>query len=376
MALAIASISLVSFAQETTTETVVVPTKKYSVETNGFWNNWFIGVSGGVNVFNGVRNGDADLTDRIDPTINAFIGKWHTPGFGWRIVYNGISYKTYASDYDDSRDFYNFHGDAMFNLSNLFCGYNPTRVWNCIPYIGVGYWCNSGCYDRKTIAGNLGLLNNFRLSDHWGINFELAAIFAPQDFDGVYDWSVNGQDKLLSASLGLTYNFNKTGWEKTPDVDAIMAMNAAQLAELNAQLQNKEAENQSLQDQLKKCQNALANTPKKTEAVTKIVSAPQSVFFGFNSSKISSKKEILNLKAIAETAKANNSKLNVVGYADSATGTAAYNQKLSEARAKAVAAELVKLGVPEGNLNVKGEGGVKSESPVSLNRRVIVSVAD
>ena len=47
MALAFASIAMVSFTQETVTSEVVVPTLKKSVITNGFWSNWFISVNGG-----------------------------------------------------------------------------------------------------------------------------------------------------------------------------------------------------------------------------------------------------------------------------------------------------------------------------------------
>ena len=32
----------------------------------------------------------------------------------------------------------NVHEDVMFNLSNMFCGYNEKRVWNFIPYVGIG----------------------------------------------------------------------------------------------------------------------------------------------------------------------------------------------------------------------------------------------
>lgn len=376
MALALAGISMVSFAQETiVSEVVEAPVEKYSVQTNKFWSNWFISVNGGVSFFNGVPNGGAGIGDRINPAIAASIGKWHTPGIGWRIAYNGFNYKTYASNFDEKQNYMNFHGDVLFNLSNMLCGYNANRVWNFIPYFGVGYYTNTGDYDFKTIAANAGILNTFRIADNWAINLELAAILAPQNADGAVDWSHNGQDKWLSALVGVTYKFNKTGWEKTPDIDAIMAMNAAQLAELNSQLQNKEAENQGLKDQLAKCKSDLAKKPAAAPApVTKIVAAPQSVFFAFNSSKIASKKEIINLQALADAAKANGTKLNIIGYADSATGTAEYNQKLSLARAQAVADKLVSMGVPQANLIVKGAGGVDTESPVSLNRRVIVEI--
>ena len=71
-------------------------------------------------------------------------------------------------------------------------------------------------------------------------------------------------------------------------------------------------------------------------------------------------------------AKNNGAKLKITGYADSATGVAAYNQLLSERRAKAVAKELVKMGVPEENIIVEGKGGVADVKPSSYNRRVVI----
>lgn len=41
IALAVAGMSTAAFAQQTV-ESVEVATKKYSVETNSFWSNWFI----------------------------------------------------------------------------------------------------------------------------------------------------------------------------------------------------------------------------------------------------------------------------------------------------------------------------------------------
>ncbi len=48
----------------------------------------------------------------------------------------------------------------------------------------------------------------------------------------------------------------------------------------------------------------------------------------------------------------------VNGYADSATGTPAINQRLSQGRANAVAKELVKMGVEKDNITTKANGGV------------------
>ena len=376
MSLAIASIAMVSFAQETVSE-VVIPTKKNSVVTNSFGSNWFVGVNGGVQVFNGVVTKGESPFDHLTPAVSVFAGKWHTPGFGWRVAYNGWEIKPYEDA--DEASFMNFHFDAMFNLSNLICGYNEKRIWNFIPYVGVGWAGIEGADDEYdgSITANYGILNTFRLSKHWAINLELGGLFARNGFGGIAS-ARDGYDMIWNAQVGVTYKFNRVGWDNAPDVDAIMAMNAAALAELGAQLQAKESENAQLKNQLAASKNALAqaqNKVKQLENEPKFMDAAQSVFFAFNSSKIESKKEIINLKSLAEAAKNAGVKLSVVGYADNATGSAAYNQKLSEARANAVAEKLVELGVSRDQLIVVGKGGVAEEKPARLNRRVIISVA-
>ena len=64
----------------------------------------------------------------------------------------------------------------------------------------------------------------------------------------------------------------------------------------------------------------------------------------------------------------------ITGTADSKTGSSAYNQTLSEARAKAVADELISLGVSSDKIEAKGLGGVNDVTPYTLNRRAIVEL--
>lgn len=360
VALAAASMSVATFAQTESVEVVEVPTKKYSVQTNDFWSNWFISVGGDYTSNTGRGEAWKNLFFKDGYGNFGFdvaVGKWFTPGLGLRLKFNGLDGK-YA---DETYDLRAYRAEAMFNMSNMLCGYSDTRVWNVSLLAGGGF-----------IAGNeaidLGLQSSWRLSKRFSLQLEAAMFFA--DRHGKMLKLKESYDRYLNLSAGLTYNIGNTGFKKTPDVDAIMALNAAQLDALNAALADQQAENSKLK-------NELAKKPKevvKTEKVYAASGAPQSVFFNIGSAKIASKKEIVNLEAIANVAKENNSKVYLTGYADSATGSATYNQSLSEKRAEAVAKELEKLGVNRDQMVIEGKGGVATLKPASYNRRVIVEI--
>jgi len=64
----------------------------------------------------------------------------------------------------------------------------------------------------------------------------------------------------------------------------------------------------------------------------------------------------------------------VTGYADSKTGSAALNQKLSQKRAETVVNELVKMGVSRDNIEIVAAGGVDVLNPMNYNRRATVAI--
>jgi outer membrane protein OmpA-like peptidoglycan-associated protein len=100
------------------------------------------------------------------------------------------------------------------------------------------------------------------------------------------------------------------------------------------------------------------------------------VVFNIGKSNIS-KREYMNIEAMAKGIKANPDKtFTVTGYADKGTGSAEYNQKLSEKRAETVANELVKMGVNRDNIITEAKGGVMNLSPFSYNRRATVQVGE
>ena len=374
IALAFAGISLSSMAQDAD------PTLKYSVATNSFWSNWFIQVGADWNAWYSGQEHGQDLSTspfkkfRSNSGVSVAVGKWFTPGIGLRTKLSGIWGKNVTDDNNDGNGnkYWTLNEHVLFNLSNMLCGYNPNRVWNFIPFAGAGV-TRSMTYNTYAMNYSVGILNTFRVSKKVGINFELGWDRLEGDADGCDYTNGNrgwdSHDNKLYAEVGLTFNLGKASWDKTPDVDAIKALSQSQIDALNAQLNDANAENARLK-------KLLAEKSNETPAVKELVHTPVSVFFNINKSKIASKKDLVNVQALAKYAVDNNSKLVVTGFADSATGKPAYNQALSEKRAATVADELVKMGVSRDNITTKGNGGVDELSPVSFNRRATVTVAE
>ena len=386
MILAFASVSMASMAQED-------PTLKYSVATNSFWQNWFIQVNGSWNAFYSNEEKGADFAKspfkdfRSAPGFSVAVGKWFTPGLGLRTKFAAMNGRSVISENKDANDvkFWNAQEQALFNLSNMLCGYSATRVWNFIPYAGVGITRNCS-YDTYELAASAGILNTWKLSKRVLLNLDLGMTLCGDDFEGRLgakkyvdlggkggDPSPSNHDRWFTGEIGLTFNLGRVGWDKTPDVDAIKALSQSQIDALNAQLNDANAENARLNARLRE---ALANQkPAETpKAVREFVTTPVSVFFNLDKTNIASQKDLVNIEGVAKYAKENNTNLLVTGYADSATGKPDHNQWLSDERAKTVAEELVKMGVSRDKIETVGKGGVDELSPISFNRRATVQV--
>lgn len=382
MALAFAGVALGSNAQDTD------PVQKYSVATNSFWSNWFIQVGGNFNSWISNQEHGLDLDngdhyglfagDRTSWGGAIAVGKWFTPGIGLRTKLQAWNAKQVGpQNPTDEFKYWVLNEHVMLNASNLLFGYNPTRVWNVIPFFGGGLSRNCSA-NRYAMQLSAGIQSSWRLCKRANIYAEIGWNRLEEDFDNCTEKNLSGRtrgweekDNNLYAEVGLTLNLGKATWEKTPDVDAIKALSQSQIDALNAQLNDANAENARLKNML--ANQKPVETPK---AVKEFVTTPVSVFFNINRAKIASQKDLVNVKALAKYAKDNNLKLTVTGYADSATGSAKFNQKLSEDRAAAVANELVKLGVSRDMINSVGKGGVDHLSPISFNRRATVQVAE
>ena len=349
------------------TETVEYSTDKFKVETNRFWSNWFVSAGGGVNLYFGDHDKQVKFGKRLAPAVDVAIGKWFTPGIGVRFAYSGLSVKgaTQTGIHSTGEEvpgkggygywltkqkfnYFNFHLDAMFNVSNLLFGYNPNRVYSLSPYVGLGVMKTNDTPKATEIAGHFGLLNSFRLCDALDLNLDIRGTLVSDAFDG--EAYGRGGEGMLSATVGLTYKFKKRGWDKAKTVVRIdnRAINA-----LRQQLADAEAENDRLKRAL-----AEGNRQKAKEIVTK--ASANLVTFQIGKATLSNEARA-NLSLMAEAIKAGDGNVvyTITGYADAGTGSKRINERLSKRRAEAVFNCLVKeFGVSESQLRVDHKGGV------------------
>ena len=59
-------------------------------ETNRFFDNVFVGVAGGVNLYFGENDSEGKFGNRLAPAMDIHVGKWFTPSIGARVGYAGL----------------------------------------------------------------------------------------------------------------------------------------------------------------------------------------------------------------------------------------------------------------------------------------------
>ena len=390
MLLAFAGVTSAASAQQyTVTEVDVIQVQdKYQVITNPFWSNWFMSIGGGASVLLGQGDNAGKFGDRISPTLNVSVGKWFTPGLGLRLQYSGLQAKGYSynkdapyvtgaasgdSYYKQKFDYMNFHGDVLFNLSALICGYNPDRVYEIIPYLGAGLVHNYTTPRHNSLGINAGIINRFRLSSAVDLNLELSALGTETKFDGEPVGSF-GYDGVLSATVGLTYRFPCRGFDRPMP----QLISEIELQTMRQMMNQMSADNSNLERQLTNAQNRPIAIVEEEDVVVDAKIAPRAVFFNIGSAVVSPREE-MNIKFLADKmCEFPTMHYTVYGYADSATGSPAFNQELSLKRAQAVVDVLVnKFGIAADRLSADASGGVDTfGKPTYLNRVVLVNSAN
>lgn len=364
-------------------------------ETNRFFDNIFIGAAGGVNIYEGENDSYGSFGKRLSTALDIYVGKWVTPSVGLRLGYSGVNAagwtagKTlYAKELVDGNIYREkfgvtyLHADVMYNISNAISGYKETRRWNFIPFVGFGYARSSGNGSHNNELGvSIGLYNTVRLCDLLDLTLEARQLFVNERFDGVACGSRG--EGMTSLTVGVSFKLNRRGFNRskpivpdyTPYVEQIRVLErtASTLTEDNNALKESNA---ALTQENEELRNRLPEIVEKTKTLHSSSVTPVALFFKLGKATLD-KKELANLDFYVNNAikVSDQSKVfTLTGMADSATGSAAVNKRLSEQRMQYVYDLLVKkYGIAPERLVKKAEGDTNNRfDDPELNRAVII----
>lgn len=315
--------------------------------------------------------GEAKFGDLISPAAALNVGYRFTPVLGVRVGASGWQAKggwvnpaqTYQYSYVQG------NLDLMADLSALFCGFNPKRVFNGYVFAGVGInhafdndeaealdtrsyqmeylWTDS----KNFAAGRFGLGCDLRLNDRLAINIEGNANILSDKFNskkaGNCDWQFNA---LVGLSVKLGKGYKQTEpvyYEPTPVVP-----------------------------EEKKPEPVVEKPQPEKKVEIKVEPMKREVFFALNSALVQ-EAQLAKLDELARYMKEHpEAKVSVTGYADKATGNARINMTLSEKRAKNVAEALKARGVEADRITVDFKGDTEQPHDTPQENRVSVCVAE
>lgn len=335
--------------------------------------HWFLSAQGG----GAYTLGETNFGDLVSPSLAIALGYEFTPLFGVRAEVSGWQAKggwvnpdiTYKYKYK----YLQGSVDAMLDLGNLCCGFNPKRFFNAYLFLGAGL---NGAFDNDEvvnlnasgyklqrlwtgkklyIAGRIGLGTNLSLNDHVAINLEVNTNMLSDKFNskkGVNaDWQFNG---LVGLSFTLGKSYRKTSIISNEPKESVSTPLVVEQPE----------------------KVAVVGQPELKKETTILEPMKQDIFFALNSARIQNDQQSKIVALVEYLKKYPVTKVNVTGYADVNTGNARINSKLSEARAKNVAEALKSKGIAADRIIVDFKGDTVQPYSTPKENRVSVCITE
>lgn len=364
---------------------------KHRVLTNPFWDNWFIGLGAGSQMFFGDHDKQMELGDRQSLVYEFSFGKWFTPGIGVRIGanagrlngltqnapwtkpahstgvrYEKIPWEGYWLEYSEL-EYFHIKSDVLFNLSNLLYGYKADRFYEISPYVGLGWMVSYNKPKAREVSANLGVYNTFRLSDAFDLTLDIRGASVNDRFD--QEGGERKEEGLLTAIVGLKYNIRKRDWDRAKYKE--VRYNEGDIEALREMARENETLRQQLADAKGKTITEIV-----VEKERSVLAAPILVTFPIDTWIVSNEARV-NLGFFAKVIKEGDPNIvyQITGYADKGTGSKKRNEKLSRERANVIFNVLVEeFGVSPSQLRKDHKGGVDNmfyDDP-RVSRAVIV----
>ena len=342
-----------------------------------FQKHWFLDLQGGAQY----TLGEAKFGDLISPNVQLGLGYQFNPVFSMRLQVNGwqskggwAAYRDKIGDEPFSADYkfkYVAPGlDFMFNLSNLFCGWNPNRVFNVTAFVGGGAniaWGNDEAneigahikdldkynllylWDGTKVRpfGRAGLDLEFKVSKSVSIMLEGNANITTDKYNSK---NADNPDWYFNALAGLRINLGKSHTKTAP----VKEVPAARPVEEYVKPEPKPAPVEE----------------KKVEEIRR------DVFFVINSNKIRESEDAKIKEVVDYLNQYPEAKVVVTGYADAGTGNNTINDRISAKRAAAVVKVLKeKYGIEESRITEDSKGARVQPFSENDKNRVSIMVA-
>jgi len=365
---ALASLSTAAMAQATYTDK---DGNEYTFKKHAF-----LDLQGGAQY----TLGEAKFGDLISPNVQLGIGYQFTPVFGMRLQANGWQSKGGWNGYKATKDGtpytadYKFKYvapglDFMFNLSNLFCGWNPNRVFNVAAFVGGGANFAWGNDEVNEIAANIKDQHNYLLEYLWDGTKVRPFGRAGIDLEFKVSKSVS---IMLEGNANITsdkYNSKKAG-------NADWYFNA--LAGLRINLGKSHTKAEPVKEAPVPVQEYVKPEPKPQPKVEekKVEEIRRDVFFVINSNKIRESEDAKIKEVVDYLNQYPEAKVVVTGYADAGTGNNTINDRISAKRAAAVVKALKeKYGIEESRITEDSKGARVQPFSENDKNRVSIMVA-
>ena len=327
--------------------------------------------------------GEAKFGDLISPNVQLGLGYQFSPLFGMRLQANGWQSKggwagfranPGETPYNATYKFkYVAPGvDFMFNLSNLFCGWNPNRVLNVTAFAGAGAniaWDNDEVNELATTIKNTSTYNleylwdgtkvrpygragielAFKVSKSVSLMIEGNANVISDKYNSK---KADNPDWYFNALAGLRINLGKSATKKEKPVEPEPAPAPTPVQKVEEPAP------------------APAPVEKKVEEIRR------DIFFTINSNKISAKENQKILEVIDFLVKYPEAKVVVTGYADKGTGNDRVNDRIAAKRAAAVVWMLEKrYGIPAERITEESKGARVQPFAENDKNRVSIMIA-
>ena len=340
----------------------------------------FITVGGGMQY----TLGEAKFKDLLSPNFQLGVGYQFSPVIAARIQANGIQAKGGWNGLgnpplnEDYKFSYVAPGiDVMFNLSNLFCGYNPNRVFNLTAYLGGGAniaWGNDDVNDiAKRLQNRPAVYNLEYLWDGSKVNpFGRGGLEAAFKLSDAVALTIEGNANILSDK----YNSKNHSGKK---MKADWYFNALVGLKINlGKSYNKILPPPPAPEPEPEPMPVVEPEPAPAPAPAPVIEPiRRDVFFLINKTEIRAE-EAQKVKDIADyMQKYPESKVVVTGYADAGTGNDKINDRLAAGRADAVVKSLVNdYGIAQDRITYDSKGSrVQPFAENDLNR-VTICIAE